>query len=96
MRVSLLTLSEARMGLLAAVAGGFGAIISEVGAATMVGGNIAGQTRVMTTAMVQYTRMGRYGYALSLAIVLMTIVIGVNVIITSMQTSAEKWEAEGR
>lgn len=96
LRVSLLTLSEARMGLLAAIAGGFGAIISEVGAAMMVGGNLAGETRVMTTAMVQFTRMGRYGDALALAVVLMSIVIGVNVVITSMQTSAEKWEAEGR
>jgi tungstate transport system permease protein len=96
LRVSLLTLSEARMGLLAAVAGGFGAIISEVGAATMVGGNLAGETRVMTTAMVQYTRMGRYGPALALAVILMAIVVGVNVIITSMQTSAEKWEADAR
>lgn len=96
LRVSFLTLSEARMGLLAAVAGGFGAIISEVGAAMMVGGNLAGETRVMTTAMVQFTRMGRYGEALALAAVLMSIVIGVNIVITSMQTSAEKWEAQGR
>lgn len=95
-RVGLLTLSEARMGLLAAVAGGFGAIISEVGAVTMVGGNLAGETRVMTTAIVQYTRMGRYGPALALAVILMAIVVFVNIVITSMQTSAEKWEAEGR
>ena len=96
LRVSILTLSEARMGLLAAIAGGFGAIISEVGAAMMVGGNLAGETRVMTTAIVQFTRMGRYGEALALAAVLMSIVIGVNVVITSMQTSAEKWEAQGQ
>jgi len=95
-RVGLLTLSEARMGLLAAVAGGFGAIISEVGAVTMVGGNLAGETRVMTTAIVQYTRMGRYGPALALAVVLMGIVVFVNVVITSMQTSAAHWEAEAR
>jgi tungstate transport system permease protein len=96
MRVGLLTLSEARMGLLAAVAGGFGSIISEVGAVTMVGGNLAGDTRVMTTAIVQFTRMGRYGQALALVVVLMAIVVFVNVIITSMQTSAQRWEAEGR
>ncbi len=91
-RVALLTLKEARMGLIAAVAGGFGSIISEVGAVQMVGGNLEGDTRVMTTAIVQYTRMGRYGQALSLALVLMAIVIFVNVMLTSMQTSAEKWE----
>lgn len=95
-RVGLLTLSEARMGLLAAVAGGFGAIISEVGAVTMVGGNLAGETRVMTTAIVQYTRMGRYGPALALAVVLLAIVVFVNIAITSMQTSAAHWEAEAR
>lgn len=91
-RVALLTLREARMGLIAAVAGGFGSIISEVGAVQMVGGNLEGETRVMTTAIVQYTRMGRYGQALALALVLMAIVIFVNVMLTMMQTSAEKWE----
>jgi len=91
-RVALLTLREARMGLLTAVAGGFGAIISEVGAVQMVGGNLEGETRVMTTAIVMYTRMGRYGAALALALILMAIVIGVNVMITGLQTSAEKWE----
>ena len=52
---------EARMGLIAAVAAGFGAIISEVGAVQMVGGNLEGDTRVMTTAIVQFTRKGQYG-----------------------------------
>jgi tungstate transport system permease protein len=93
-RVTLLTLREARMGLIAAVAAGFGSIISEVGAVQMVGGNLEGETRVMTTAIVQYTRMGRYGYALSLALVLMAIVIAVNIVLTGMQTSAQKWERQ--
>jgi len=93
-RVAALTLREARMGLIAAVAAGFGSIISEVGAVMMVGGNLRGETRVMTTAIVQYTRMGRYGSALALAIVLMSIVIFVNIILTGMQTSAQKWERQ--
>ncbi|MDZ4168646.1 MAG: ABC transporter permease [Coriobacteriia bacterium] len=93
-RIAALVLKESRMGLIAAVAGGFGAIISEVGAVQMVGGNLRGETRVMTTAIVQYTRMGRYGPALALALVLMTIVIAVNVILTGLQTSAEKWERQ--
>jgi tungstate transport system permease protein len=92
-RVALITLSEARMGLLAAVAGGFGAIISEVGAVMMVGGNLAGDTRVMTTAIVQFTRMGRYGDALALALVLMAIVVFVNIVLVSMQRSSRKWES---
>ena len=95
LRVGALTLSEARMGLLAAVAGGFGAIISEVGAVQMVGGNLEGDTRVMTTAMVQFTRQGNYGPALALAAVLMAIIIFVNIVLTGMQTSADRWERDG-
>lgn len=93
LRISALTLSEARMGLLAAVAGGFGAIISEVGAVSMVGGNLEGDTRVMTTAMMLFTRQGQYGPALALAVVLLAIVIFVNVVLTGFQTSSDKWEA---
>lgn len=92
LRVGLLTLRESRMGLVAAVAGGFGQIISEVGASQMLGGNLAGDTRVMTTAIVQYTRMGRYGSALALALVLVSIVVFVNVYLTTLQTSDERWE----
>ena len=87
-----MTLKEARMGLIAAVAAGFGSIISEVGAVTMVGGNLAGKTRVMTTAIVQYTRMGDYGPALALAAVLMGMVLVVNILLTSVQSSAERYE----
>ena len=89
---ALLVVREARMGLVAAVAAGFGAVISEVGAVLMVGGNLEGETRVMTTAIVQYTRMGRYGSALALGIVLMAIVVVVNISLTGLQTSAERWE----
>lgn len=95
-RTTVLTLSEARMGLFAAVAGGFGAIISEVGASQMVGGNLQGDTRVMTTAMMEFTRKGDYGSALALAVILMTLVIFVNVVLTGLQTSADRWEREGR
>lgn len=92
LREMTLTLRESRMGLLAAVAAGFGAIISEVGAVQMVGGNLAGDTRVMTTAIVQFTRMGRYGHALALAVILVGIVLAVNLLLTSVQTSAERYE----
>lgn len=87
-----LTIKEARMGLLAAVAAGFGSIISEVGAVMMVGGNFPGKTQVMTTAIVTYTRMGQYGPALALAIVLLAIVFFVNIMLTSVQQSAERYE----
>jgi len=95
-RVGVLTLTEARVGLIAAVAAGFGAIISEVGAVQMVGGNLAGETRVMTTAIVEFTRKGQYGPALGLALVLMAIVVFVNVILAGMQTSADRYEADAR
>jgi len=95
-RIGILTISEARMGLLAAVAGGFGSIISEVGASSMVGGNLEGDTRVMTTAMMLFSRQGQYGPALALAVVLMGIVVFVNIVLTGMQTSADRWEREGR
>ncbi len=95
-RLAALTLSEARVGLIAAVAAGFGAIISEVGAVQMVGGNLAGDTRVMTTAIVEFTRKGQYGPALALALVLMAIVVFVNVVLATMQTSADRYEAGAR
>ena len=62
----------------------------------MLGSALCEQTRVMTTAIVQFTRMGRYGPALALALVLMAIVIVVNIVLTTMQTSADKWEAGAR
>jgi tungstate transport system permease protein len=95
-RVGTLTLAEARVGLIAAVAAGFGAVISEVGAVQMVGGNLAGDTRVMTTAIVEFTRKGQYGPALALALVLMAIVVFVNIVLATMQTSADRHEAGAR
>ena len=91
-RELVLVVSEARMGVAAAVAAGFGAIISEVGAVQMVGGNIAGDTRVMTTAIVQFTRMGRYGQALGLALMLIGMIAIVNAVLVIGQTSAERYE----
>jgi len=89
-----LTLRESRLSVFAGIAAGFGAIISEVGAVQMVGGNLAGETRVMTTAIVQFTRMGRYGEAMALAVVLLIIIVAVNVLITSAQTQDEKHAQE--
>lgn len=89
---ALLTLAEARLGLVAAVAAGFGQIISEVGAVMMVGGNLEGSTRVMTTAIVQYTRMGKYGPALALSGVLLALIFLVNILLALGQHSAERFE----
>ncbi|WP_419938868.1 ABC transporter permease [Candidatus Palauibacter sp.] len=74
----LLQLREVRTSLVAAVAAGFGAIISEVGAVMMVGGNILGETRVMTTAIVLETRRGNFDVAIAMGIVLMLLALCVN------------------
>lgn len=77
----LLQLREIRTSLVAAVAAGFGAIISEVGAVMMVGGNILGETRVMTTAIVLETRRGNFDVAIAMGIVLMLIALCVNALL---------------
>ena len=79
------TLAEGRMGLLIAVATGFGSIISEVGAVMMVGGNIENHTRVLTTAILLETRRGNFALALALGGVLLSIALFANLIIMSAQ-----------
>ena len=80
-----LILTEARLPLLAAIMAGFGAVISEVGASMMVGGNITNQTRVMTTAIVGEDSKGNFSLAIALSILLMIIVYLVNLILTWVQ-----------
>jgi tungstate transport system permease protein len=76
---------EARLPLFAAVMAGFGAAISEVGAALMVGGNIKGETRVLTTAAVLETSKGNFGLALAYGIVLLLVAFAVNLVLTLAQ-----------
>lgn len=78
-------IKEARLGLLAAIAAGFGAIISEVGAVMMVGGNIKDSTRVMTTAIVMETRQGHTEIAIALGLILLTLAFTINWFITRIQ-----------
>ena len=80
-----LILKEARLPLLAAIMAGFGAVISEVGASMMVGGNITNQTRVMTTAIVGEDSKGNFSLAIALSILLMIIVYLVNLLLTWVQ-----------
>jgi tungstate transport system permease protein len=80
-----LLLREARLPLLAAIMAGFGAVISEVGASMMVGGNITGQTRVMTTAIVGENSKGNFAFAIALSVILMALVYLVNFILTMVQ-----------
>ena len=80
-----LLLRETRLPLLAAVMAGFGAVISEVGAAMMVGCNITGQTRVLTTAIVMETGKGDFALAIALGAILMVLVYLVNLVLTMIQ-----------
>jgi tungstate transport system permease protein len=78
-------LREARLPMLAAVMAGFGGVISEIGASLMVGGNIPGQTRTLTTAMVLETGKGNFEIAIALALLLLAVVFVVNWALTSIQ-----------
>lgn len=76
---------EARLPLLAALMAGFGSVISEVGASMMVGGNIRGQTRVLTTAIVLETSKGEFDHALALSALLLVITYLINLALTWIQ-----------
>jgi len=80
-----LLIREARLSLLAAVIGGFGGVISEVGASTMVGGNILGRTRVLTTATVMEVSKGNFDIAIALSIILMLLIWFVTYALTRLQ-----------
>jgi tungstate transport system permease protein len=76
---------EARLPLLAAIMAGFGGVISEVGASIMVGGNIKGYSRVLTTATVMETSKGNFDIAMALGIILLLLAFFINSILTQIQ-----------
>jgi len=80
-----LLLREARLPLLAAVMAGFGGVISEVGASLMVGGNIKGSTRVLTTATVMEAGRGNFDLAIALGVILLALTFAVNAVLTHLQ-----------
>lgn len=80
-----LLIKEARLPLLAAVMAGFGGVISEVGASIMVGGNIKGYTRVLTTATVMETGKGNFDVAIALSVILLLFSFCINAILTGIQ-----------
>lgn len=82
---------EARLPLLAAVMAGFGQAVSEVGAATIVGGNIHGQTQVLTTAIVEDVGRGEFEAAIVLGAVLLGLALAVNAVLTSVQQRGAAW-----
>lgn len=89
-QVSLLLVREARLGLMAAVIAGFGRVISEVGASMMVGGNIKGETRVLTTATVMEVGKGNFDLAIALSLVLLLGSFAVVVLLTWLQHGGRK------
>jgi tungstate transport system permease protein len=80
-----LLLREARLPMLAAVMAGFGGVISEIGASMMVGGNLRGQTRVLTTATVMETARGNFDVAIALSLILLGLTFLVNYVLTAIQ-----------
>ena len=89
---------EARLPLLAALMAGFGSVISEVGASMMVGGNIRGQTRVLTTAIVLETSKGEFEKALALSSLLLILTYLINLALTWVQQKGRKadWQSAPR
>lgn len=82
---ALLLVREVRFGIMAALIAGFGRVISEVGVAMMLGGNIRGYTRTMTTAIALETSKGEFGFGLALGLVLMTVALLINLLLHSFQ-----------
>lgn len=80
-----LLVREARLSILAAIIAGFGSVISEVGASQMVGGNILGETRVLTTATVMEVSKGNYDVAIAISVILLLLSYGVTLILTLLQ-----------
>jgi tungstate transport system permease protein len=78
-------LRQARLPLCAMAMAAAGRLVAEVGAVMMVGGNVEGQTRVLTTAMVLETRRGRFDMALALGAVLLVLALAVNALLTHLQ-----------
>ncbi|PLX95433.1 MAG: ABC transporter permease [Desulfuromonas sp.] len=84
-RAALILLREIRFGIIAAIVAGFGRVIAEVGVAMMLGGNIRGTTRTMTTAIALETSKGEFAFGLALGIVLLTVALTVNLCLNLLQ-----------
>lgn len=87
-QATLAVIGEARLGILVSIVAGFGSIISEVGAVMLVGGNIQGATRVLTTAIVLQTRQGNFDQAIALSLVLLGIAFVTNLAMLKLQGGA--------
>ncbi|MHC2995834.1 MAG: ABC transporter permease [Candidatus Atribacteria bacterium] len=81
-----IVIKEARYAILAAIIAAFGRVIAEVGAAMMLGGNIKGSTRVMTTAIALETTKGEFGFAIALGIILLLVAFSINILLHYFQS----------
>jgi tungstate transport system permease protein len=84
-RVMCTVLYEVRFGVMAAIINGFGRVISEIGCAVMVGGNIAGETRTITTAIALETSKGEFAQGIALGIVLVAFALAINALLLFLQ-----------
>jgi len=91
----MLVLNEARLGLVTSLVVGFGSAISEVGAIMIVGGNLLGYTRALTTAIVLMTNRGEFAEAIALGIVLLGLAFAVNILLTAIKRRLSKEQRVG-
>ena len=84
-RTAWTVMREARFALAAVITAAFGQVVAEIGAAMIVGGNIRGSTRTLTTAVALYTSQGDFGLALALGFVLIAMALLVNVALQALQ-----------
>jgi tungstate transport system permease protein len=82
-------LLEARYAIIAAVIAGFGRVIGEVGSAMMLGGNIRGYTRTISTAIALETSKGQFSLGLALGMILLTVALSVNIALRYLQHKAK-------
>ncbi|HJM44123.1 MAG: ABC transporter permease [Nitrospinota bacterium] len=83
-------LAEARYGVIAAIVAAFGRVVAEVGIAMMLGGNIRGYTRTLSTAIALETAKGEFGFGIALGVILMALVTGLNAVLRLLQTKVSK------
>ncbi|MEW8969026.1 ABC transporter permease [Mesobacillus jeotgali] len=85
MQLYWILMKEVKLAILAAIIAGFGRVIAEVGAAMMVGGNISGETRILTTSIVMEVSKGNFDIALALSFILMTLAFIITFTLTYLQ-----------
>ncbi len=89
-RTARTVLAEARYGVMAAILAAFGRVVAEVGVAMMLGGNIRGYTRTLTTAIALETAQGEFGFGIALGFILMVLVVALNVMLRFLHAKVMK------